>query len=253
MIVGLSASVTQILSKWILRTKHERDKFPKSNFLLLARNYPESKYSGVAYRAIEVDLKEAAPKYIDMDYLYDKELPLNTGTAKLLARYNPDTYFGECGGHPEGYYQSIVQLNKKKFDNEIRNIRQYIWKQYRGSYVSWSPIMEGIKEYVKSMRKSSGNPAFDDLMQYERMTSILITIKQHIVGIDLSYFVSLIDDEERRHHHYDIARELKRIPEIIAPMSTSFVLTKDSLKLPLYAGGRYLPEYQKYLDSMHNY
>lgn len=194
---------TKVINNWVGEPPGSRDALPKAWFVALMRAYPDLKYFGSMFRAVQLDDDLFYNgNILDPDVYYNWREP----TEKDFERVRGDFY----SPAPDEIIKvgELIKNGQKKYD---ANLRKAIYQHDRGGYVAWAESLEGVQAFHKFVSKSIR----DAPVQFQDMpVPPTVTIKQKNVGFKLY--------ELRDFGTSDKKRELEQTKEILSNTTKNF-------------------------------
>lgn len=211
--------LNSFIDKWVTTTANDRASLPFSYVKMIAKSFPESVYSGEAYRTLYVD-----PSYIDhlLKSLYVTSVPTKLDRQFVEKQLTAsDSYQQQSAEELIQYWDNVTGLRKLiPNGNKLwwKGIRLYVNKYMSGRYTSWSEDLKGTEEFQKIVDRANrmGPIQFRDAPQ-----PWPFTIKAMVNGISLVAVSEHIQNQSRK-------SEILKTKEVIATPNSEYEIVEQN-------------------------
>ena len=211
--------LNSFIDKWVTTTANDRASLPFSYVKMIAKSFPESVYSGEAYRTVYI-----IPSYIDylLKSLYVTSVPTESDRqfveTQLIAS---DSYQQQSAEELIQYWDDVTGI-RKLIPNGNRlwwkGIRVYINKYMSGRYTSWSEDLTGTTEFQQIVDRAN---RMVPIQFRDSPRSWPFTIKATVNGISLVAVSDYIQNQSRK-------SEILRTKEVIAIPNSEYEIVEQS-------------------------
>jgi hypothetical protein len=215
--------LNSFVNRWVTTTSSDREKLAFSYVNMIAKFFPESKFSGTAYRTLYIN-----PSYIEhmLKSVYVVHRPTEKDKEIVKKQLNSSNIDQQQAAEELLHYWNDVTEIKTLIPNGNRiwwkGIRLFVNKHMSGRYTSWSEKLDGTKEFQKIVDRANriGPIQFQGAPQ-----PWPITINATVSGISLVVLSEYISNSLRQ-------SEILATTEIVATPTSEYEIVEQ--KDPLY-------------------
>lgn len=211
--------LNSFIDKWVTTTATDRASLPFSYVKMIAKSFPESVYSGEAYRTLYID-----SSYIEhlMKSLYVTSSPTDVDRQFVEKQLtSSESYQQQSAEELIQYWDDITGIRKLiPHGNRLwwKGLRLYVNKYMGGRYTSWSEDLKGAEEFQKIVNRVN---RMEPIQFRGAPQPWPITIKATVNGISLVAVSEYISNQSRK-------SEILKTKELIAIPNSEYEIVEQS-------------------------